>query len=720
MTATQAARTSPVPARDARDSTAPAGLHAPPPGLLVLALLLWGVRSDIWPLGLAFGVVLEAARFSDFRWQVRSEDLRRIWDLCVVLLVGIGAWSFVVHDGAGIVGGMLDRGPAAFGSDALQKATEGVLGFFRWWPAAFLPLALAQYWGTLDRVPLSIISWLARQQALASQTNSAAGSRVPAGPGLHIGYPYLALCLVAAGASNRPDPWFFWATAGLLALAAWPNRSRRFSRSIWLLTLGITIGLGYAGQFGIGQLQRVWQESRLEWMNWFSGGATDAFRTRSAIGRIGRLKLSNRIVAQVETDGHEPPGLLREAAYEQFKSPSWFTTRRTREAVTPESDGVTWILHPGMPAQRSAVISHFLDGGVGLLAVPAGTVQLRDLNVVQLDQTPNGAVRAAEGPGFVRFSAAYLDDVALCAKTPADGSDLEVPAAELEAIDRALAELGMPSESRLPAADCVRRVSDFFAAKFRYSTYQPESLRQQTNRTPLGYFLIESRAGHCEYFATATVLMLRRCGIPARYTVGYSVQEGAGTRYVVRERHAHAWTTAFLDQRWQDLDTTPPSWVTEESRNTPFWQPLADGFRRAWFAFSRVRWGPGSYRKYLLVPLVLLAGVLVTRIVRGTRGGRRSRSGGIHRHALPQPGLDSEYYELERWLRARGWARRTDETPREWCRRIAAAGVPEADALAQVVDLHYRLRFDPPGLGQSERQELRRRVAAVTHASPAR
>ncbi|MBT8330725.1 MAG: transglutaminase-like domain-containing protein, partial [Deltaproteobacteria bacterium] len=36
-------------------------------------------------------------------------------------------------------------------------------------------------------------------------------------------------------------------------------------------------------------------------------------------------------------------------------------------------------------------------------------------------------------------------------------------------------------------------------------------------------FLTRSRSGHCEYFATATVLLLRQAGIPARYARGYSV-----------------------------------------------------------------------------------------------------------------------------------------------------------------------------------------------------
>jgi transglutaminase-like putative cysteine protease len=49
-----------------------------------------------------------------------------------------------------------------------------------------------------------------------------------------------------------------------------------------------------------------------------------------------------------------------------------------------------------------------------------------------------------------------------------------------------------------------------------------------TNETPLARFLLRTRSGHCEYFATATVLLLRQLGIPARYAVGYAVHEASG------------------------------------------------------------------------------------------------------------------------------------------------------------------------------------------------
>src|SRR5205807_1199702 len=83
-----------------------------------------------------------------------------------------------------------------------------------------------------------------------------------------------------------------------------------------------------------------------------------------------------------------------------------------------------------------------------------------------------------------------------------------------------------------------------------YSTWKGERPRKES---ALEEFLLNSRAGHCEYFATATTLLLRAAGVPARYAVGFSVQEWSRLeqRYIVRARHAHSWTLAYVNGGWR-------------------------------------------------------------------------------------------------------------------------------------------------------------------------
>lgn len=66
------------------------------------------------------------------------------------------------------------------------------------------------------------------------------------------------------------------------------------------------------------------------------------------------------------------------------------------------------------------------------------------------------------------------------------------------------------------------------------------------------------RKGHCQYFATAAVLLLRRAGHTARCVVGFASDEIDDRGVVFRGLHAHAWSEIVNAQgRWQRFDPTP-------------------------------------------------------------------------------------------------------------------------------------------------------------------
>src|SRR6185503_9205781 len=125
---------------------------------------------------------------------------------------------------------------------------------------------------------------------------------------------------------------------------------------------------------------------------------------------------------------------------------------------------------------------------------------------------------------------------------------------ERAVFERVAAELGLRN---MPGEEAARRIERHFAT-FTYSLYRER--RPPDGETALGDFMTRTRTGHCEYFAAATALLLRAAGIPARYATGYAAEERSGLEgaYVVRSRHAHAWTRAWIGGRWIDLDTTPP------------------------------------------------------------------------------------------------------------------------------------------------------------------
>jgi len=72
-------------------------------------------------------------------------------------------------------------------------------------------------------------------------------------------------------------------------------------------------------------------------------------------------------------------------------------------------------------------------------------------------------------------------------------------------------------------------------------------------------FLFKTRAGFCEHFASAFVVLMRAAGVPARVVTGYLGGEynALGDYLIVRQSDAHAWTEVWLDNRgWVRVDPT--------------------------------------------------------------------------------------------------------------------------------------------------------------------
>lgn len=66
------------------------------------------------------------------------------------------------------------------------------------------------------------------------------------------------------------------------------------------------------------------------------------------------------------------------------------------------------------------------------------------------------------------------------------------------------------------------------------------------------------RRGHCQYFATSAVLLLRRAGHTARCVAGFASNEFDDRGVVFRGLHAHAWIEVVNSKgSWQRFDPTP-------------------------------------------------------------------------------------------------------------------------------------------------------------------
>jgi len=101
-------------------------------------------------------------------------------------------------------------------------------------------------------------------------------------------------------------------------------------------------------------------------------------------------------------------------------------------------------------------------------------------------------------------------------------------------------------------------------------TYTLDLTRQAKNIDPVEDFLLNTRTGHCQRFATALVLMLRSQGIAAQMVVGYRGCESRGDGwYDVREDQAHAWAEVLLPASNEGL---MPVWYVSQALGA--WWPV--------------------------------------------------------------------------------------------------------------------------------------------------
>ena len=493
----------------------------------------------------------------------------------------------------------------------------------------------------------------------------------------------------------------------------------------------VVLALGFLGQAGINQFERVVQNFNLRLLARFLQSQTDAAQSVTSMGQIGEMKLSRRIVIRLEPEKvGVVPNCLREASYRNYsaRSVTWRVGGSLTDfsAVSPEPDNTTWILLSNKVGTATVNIACFLnarsrDGDPeGVLPLPSGTCRL--LNLPNIDavyslQTNRTGAALATGLGLMIFDARYGPGATF--DSPPDAGtnqfDSKVPDEETNALARVIAEMNLTATND---AQTRLAVAQFFASKFSYSTWQGPEKRALTNATPLTRFLLTSRSGHCEYFATATVLLLRQLGIPARYAVGYAVHEVSGSGYVVRERDAHAWCLAWNRDKkiWEDFDTTPASWIAMEGGNTPFLDWLSDA--RSWigFQFAKLRWRQAHLRQYILWTLAPVMAVLVYYIIFQRRTKLRSLKK-IAPGEAPAvwPGHDSAFYRVEKTLATRGHPREPNEPLADWLERALAepALAQLQTPLREMLNLHYRYRFDPRGLNDGEKKSLGQNVEGV-------
>jgi transglutaminase-like putative cysteine protease len=222
--------------------------------------------------------------------------------------------------------------------------------------------------------------------------------------------------------------------------------------------------------------------------------------------------------------------------------------------------------------------------------------------------------------------------------------------------------------------DRVLAIEDYLRSRYRYSTDSPIP---PAGRDAVDHFLFDTDVGFCEQFASATAVMLRTLGIPARVVAGFAPGERNtfSGYYDVRASDAHAWVEVwFHNYGWYEFDPTfaiPPA-AAGLSNSIPLLRAL-DALRDA---FER----GGSVLKGAIAGGGAAAVAAVLWFAWRTFLPRRRRSAG--RAPLPEGAgpVTAALRRLEDALEARGEGRAPPETAGEMLARTARfhGGSPRA------------------------------------------
>jgi protein-glutamine gamma-glutamyltransferase len=551
---------------------------------------------------------------------------------------------------------------------------------------------------------------------------------------------------VRRGATNAVYP----------ALDAQPWRERRFYRALALASLTVALGgilLGsvlffFFPRFSAGYLSRAGLQSTL------MSGFTDNVE----LGEIGEIKKNTAVVMRVKTGGPVtyPSLRWRGIALTNFDGHRWFSNDKSRDVLSPAGNG--WIYFymsrtdrptPGQELHFVVLMQPMASDAV---FAPANLVRIRgsflsqnsNFDSVQhsghltLDLT-DSVYNPFHSFGQLKYEGDSLlpivDPVQARAASQDYPAGFENVYLQLPTLDRRIPELAQKiTASANNPYDKSVALEAYLRRNFRYTL----NLTGTPGHDPLAHFLFETRAGHCEYFASAMTVMLRTLGIPSREVNGFlpgEYNDLAGD-YIVRASDAHSWVEAYFPgSGWITFDPTPPGpdqhsgifsrlnlyldwiqlnwneWVVNYDfshqvqlaqnveRSSRNWNEIA----KDWFHRMQdrgmsglTRWQEQHAKLGLLLPLALILLLMIVRfdwirrVLRWFSLSLQLRSSSGNRS---NPQLASRLYaELQRLLVQRGFRRAETQTPLEFA-SSATLQSELAPAVREFTELYSRARF---------------------------
>ena len=612
-----------------------------PPLFIGFSTIFWGFCSGWEVFSIVAALIFEAHNLIKTRFDLQKKDFVRISDLSSLVMFILLFYSYVENEPRMIF-----------------------LGFITTLPIIFMPLLFAQLFSTSDKVVIG----------------TKFGKRIHAHAPVDIRTLYILSILFATAAANIKSVWFvtLFMLIIFVVLSGSVKDPKSFKRYLkfCFIALFITVLIGgtvVGGHFLISQKMMQW------YSDWYASLTADPFRTSTSMGEIGKMKLSGEIVFRVYPDEPSLPLYMKQSDYNVIVRNTWYSRPKRTTSVFPDND-MEWQFFGEGEGPKRMKISVWMNKrkGEGVLPLPDGATRALELDVAGIEKSVLGAVYVEEGPELLEFTMTYDPENSF--EPLPRRSDLFVPKEEEAVIEEAMQRNGLFGKT---PEETLTNIERFFAA-FNYTLDQ----KNRAGESYLDDFLNNTRSGHCEYFATATVLMLRSAGIAARYRTGFMLDEydSFENALLARKRDAHAWVTAYIGDRWITVDTTPPHWKENDSMDRSFFEPVSDFMSWIKMNYENYRRKKSTeFNRILIAAASILTLFLMIRVY--LRKRRVKKDDGAEKPLFEVPGSDSPVYEILGFYEKEGLKRAESETLRRF---LAKNGID----IGELEELHEELRFD--------------------------
>ncbi|QWK13941.1 MAG: DUF3488 and transglutaminase-like domain-containing protein [Aquificota bacterium] len=259
-----------------------------------------------------------------------------------------------------------------------------------------------------------------------------------------------------------------------------------------------------------------------------------------SLGKVGQIQEDNTVAFRVYG---LPPSLKepywRAVVFDRYENHTWL---KEKEVPLPQPSGVGEYVY-------TLVIEPSFDNIIPALDYPYNILKVEGIsanayitpgNTLRLEREINRTIRvklSSSREMYIKESPErYLD-------VPKDISP------NIKRLAREL-EKGVKDDM-----EKVKRVINYFSKGYSYTLKL-----EKYEGDPLDYFLFVSKKGNCEYYASATALLLRVMGVPARVVGGYkgALWNQYGGYHIITNSMAHVWVEAYVNGEWIRVDTTPP------------------------------------------------------------------------------------------------------------------------------------------------------------------